>query len=141
MPAPSSTVTVFRAQWATRFVDTVTITRTTARGTFNTGTGQYGSGTAATPYTGEALIRPLSRDGVTAIFGEQEVTGKLYAVTLPWDAVADVFQPEDIVTVDASLLDLELVGQVMRVLSDEHDSYKTRRRIVCRLDEGAGYAD
>ena len=140
MTLVTDTVTVLRLEWASRFVDTVTITRTSARGTFNATTLVYDSGTADTPYTGAALVRPLDAKGVTKIFGEQEVTGRMYAVTLPWDATAEVFQPEDIVTVDASLLDLELVGKIMRVLSDEQDSYKTRRRIVCRLDEGVGYA-
>ena len=136
MSIPSNAVTQFRSLWADRFVDTVTITRVSARGTLNTTTLAYASGSDSTPYTGKALIRPAYQDDQDQ-FGGQEVTGERFDVYLPY--TAGQFDVEDTVTVGASVYDSNLVGKVLRVVAYSYDSYQTRIKLRCRMDLGAGY--
>ncbi len=138
MSVASNTVPEFRLRWAGRFVDAVTILRVASRGTFNETTLAYDTPTDSSEYSGAALIRPMSPAAVTALFGEQLVTGRIYSVFIPHDA--GDFQPEDDVTVDTSDDDPTLVGKTMTVLTQQHDSYRTRIEVVCRLEEGPGYA-
>ena len=142
MPIPSSVVTKFRELWQTRFTDAINVTRLNTRGAMNETTLKYDSEFSTVPYTGAALIRPTDTKGQTDQFGEQLVTGRTVDVFVPSSAVfADDFQPEDLVTVTASVLDSGLVGQEMRVVSSEQfDSYLTRIKLTCRLEEGPGYA-
>jgi len=140
MSIPTDTVETFRTHWADRFVDTITVKRMTNRGTFNATTLVHDSPTLTSPYTGPALIRPSNATGATVVTAGQEVTGKEYSVFVPHTAVtSDDFQPEDTVTIDACVLDPDLVGKTMRVLSQQHDSYLTRIELVCRFEEGSGY--
>jgi len=142
MTIQTDAVAVFREQWATRFIDSITVTRTTSRGAINPATYKYDSEFGSIPYTGEALIRPFSAEGETSDFGDQLVTGKTYSVFVPHTAVfAGDFQPEDVVTIDACALDPDFVGKAMRMLSQQHDSYLTRIELICRFDEGVGYVD
>lgn len=142
MSIPSNTVDEFRIRWSNRFVDAITVTRISTRGTFNESTLAYDSELSTIPYTGAALIRPFPAKGSTADFGQQLVTGKEYSVFVPHTAVfSGDFQPEDEVTVDASALDPDLVGKTMTVLSQSHDSYLTRIELICRFEEGSGYVD
>ena len=137
MSVPSSTIDTFRNRWADRFIDTVTITRVTGRGTFNDSTGVYDSGTGDTPYTGGGLIRPMSSNDKQQ-FGEEQVTGAMYDVLLPFDA--GTFDLEDQVTIDATLHDPDLVGAVLIVVAVVYDSYRTHTILRCRQDQGAGFA-
>jgi len=142
MTLPNSIAT-FRQHWTVRFIDTVTIATTTGRGTFNETTLQYDTPSTSEWYTGAALIRPFTSKGETNLFGEQLVTGKMYSVYLPHDALppGEAFPLEARVTVTAALLEPALVDETMTVVSVDHDSYLTRNRLICRLDEGVGYAD
>lgn len=140
MTLPNSIAT-FRQHWTVRFIDTVTIATTTGRGTLNETTLQYTGGTTSAWYTGAALIRPFTTAGATNLFGEQLVTGKMYSVYIPHDALPGGVPLEARVTVTAALLDPALVGEVLTVVSVDHDSYLTRNRLICRLEEGVGYAD
>jgi hypothetical protein len=135
----SDAVSTFRTHWATRFVDTITFTRLTDRGTFNPATNDYDTPSSTTVYTGGALIRPASDGDTPENYGQTQQTTVLYDVYLPHDA--GTFDLEDLGTVDASVSDTELVGQTLRVVSIEHDSYRTRTRLRCLLNLGAGYAD
>ena len=137
MSVPSSTIDTFRNRWADRFIDTVTITRVTDRGTFNDSTGVYDGGAGSTIYIGGGLIRPMSSTDKQQ-FGEQQVTGAMYDVLLPYDA--GDFQIEDTVTIDATTHDVDLVGAVMLVMSTVLDSYQTHTILRCRHDLGAGFA-
>ncbi len=138
MTIPSSAVTTLRAQWAGRFVDTVTFIRATGRGTMNTTTLLYAGNTESEIYSGGALIRPVKTvDQITT--GEQQVSIVELDVFLPHDA-GDL-QPEDTGTIDASTLDTDLVGKTVKVIEVEYDSYLTRTKVRCLLNIGAGFVD
>ena len=138
MTTLSSAITTLRTQWATRFIDTVTFTRTTGRGTLNTTTGLYSGASESEIYSGDALIRPVKTTDQKD-FGQQETSGIELDVFMPHDA--GDFQPEDEGTVDAVTFDSDLVGKTVRVVEVEYDSYLTRTRVRCRLDIGAGFVD
>ena len=123
MTLPSSVVATFRDHWTVRFIDTVTVTTTTGRGTFNETTLVYDGEATDDIYDGAALIRPFTTKGDTTLFGEQMVTGKTYSVYVPHDALpsGDTFPLEARVTVTAALLDPALVGNTMTVVSVDHD--------------------
>lgn len=133
----SSAVDEFRIRWASRFVDSITVTRLSDRGTYNAATYRYDAASDTTPYDGLALIRPFKAKGETDLFGEQLVTGKTYSIFVPYTAVTGDFLPEDLVTINTSMGDPDLAGKTMRVLSQQHDSYLTRIELICRFDEGA----
>ncbi|KKK70623.1 hypothetical protein LCGC14_2922110, partial [marine sediment metagenome] len=82
MTIPSSAVTTFRTQWASRFIDTVTFVRTTGRGTLNTTTGLYAGATTTEIYSGEALVRPVKTTDQTD-FGQQETSSIELDVFMP----------------------------------------------------------
>lgn len=136
MSIATDRIAFFRAQWATRFVDTITATRMADRGTFNPTTLDYDAGTDTTVYSGAALIRPATDDD-TALYGGEQVTGVGVIVYVPHDA--GTFEVEDTINIVASTWDPDLVGADVRVVAVTYDSYQTRQRLVCRLDEGAGY--
>lgn len=138
MTTPSSSVTTFRTQWATRFIDEVTFTRTTGRGSFNDATLLYDGATTNEIYSGDALIRPVKTTDQED-YGQQETSIVELDVFMPHDA--GDFQPEDEGTIDAATFDTDLVGKTMRVIEVEYDSYLTRTRVRCRLDIGAGFVD
>ena len=138
MTIPSSAVTTFRTQWASRFIDTVTFVRSTGRGTLNTTTGLYAGATTTEIYSGDALVRPVKTTDQTD-FGQQETSSIELDVFMPHDA--GDFQPEDLGTIDAVTFDSDLNGKTMRVIEVGYDSYQTRTRVRCRLDIGAGFVD
>jgi len=137
MTLPSSAVATFRTHWAARFVDTVTVTRTTGRGVINETTGAYDNPTVTTLYTGSALIRPVS-DEKTSDYGGEQVTTMLIDVFVPHDT--DGLLVDDVVTVDASVYDDDLTGTVGRVVGVDRDTYHTRQRIRCLVNLGSGDA-
>jgi len=136
MTATTDAVTELRTHWATRFTDAVTVTRMSGRGTFNETTLAYDSPADASVYAGAALIRPGTNVDRTQ-YGEQFVTGRPMLVYVVHDAA--VFEVEDLVTVTACVYNPALVGQSLRIVAYEYDSYQTRIELVCRYDEGAGY--
>ncbi len=138
MTTPSSAVTTLRAQWAGRFIDEATFTRTTGRGTLNTTTGLYSGATETEFYSGVALIRPVKNTDQEDT-GQQEASLVELDVFMPHDA--GDFQPEDLGTIDAVTFDTDLLGKTMRVTEVEYDSYLTRTRVRCRLNIGAGFVD
>ncbi len=138
MTIPSSAIATFRTQWATRFIDTVTFTRTTGRGTLNTTTGLYSGAAESEIYSGDALIRPVKLTDQSD-YGQQETSVVELDVFMPHDA--GDFQPEDLGTIDSITYDSDLNGKTMRVVEAEYDSYLTRTRVRCRLNIGAGFVD
>lgn len=135
MSIASSSVTLFRSLWSTRFVDAVNIDTPTTGGTFNTSTLQYDGGSSGSLYSGAALLRPaesVPREERT----QEEITFLVYDLFLPWDA--GVFAPDSIVSVTASETDAELVGKTFRVVSTVYDGYLTRRHLRIELDLGRG---
>ena len=137
MSIPSSAVAQFRGLWADRFIDTVTVKGVAARGTFNPSTLVYDSGSDTSKYSGKALIRPAdSQDNETV--GGDERGGELFRVFLPHDA--GTFDLEDTVGVSASVWDTGLAGKELRVVAFTYDSYLTRIKLLCRMDQGVGYA-
>ncbi|KKN27928.1 hypothetical protein LCGC14_0859530 [marine sediment metagenome] len=138
MTTPSDYIATLRAQWAARFIDTVTFVRATGRGTLNASTLLYTGDTETEIYSGVALIRPVKTTD-DEDFGQQETTLVELDVFMPYDA--GDFQPEDLGTIDTATHDTDLVGKTMRVIEIEYDSYLTRTRVRCRLDIGAGFVD
>lgn len=136
MSAVSDAVTLFRAEWATQFVDSCTIDRTTGRGTFNTTTGGYDAPTNAQQYSGACRIRPMGEGESEKLFGQQQITEKVYTVELPYTVTS--IQPDDLLTVTASTLDTSLVGVVLRVVGYGRSSYLTHRHVVAVENLGAG---
>ncbi|MCH9003518.1 MAG: hypothetical protein IIC02_13180, partial [Planctomycetes bacterium] len=90
-------------------------------------------------YSGDALIRPAKTLADPKDYGQQETSIIELDVFMPHDA--GDFQPEDDGTIDAATYDTDLVGQTMRVVEVEYDSYLTRTRVRCRLNIGAGFVD
>lgn len=129
----------FRALWADRFVDTITVDRVDPdRGTFNTSTGEHEDPTVQI-YAGGALIGLPDQGDNEAQAGQELRQLTRYPVILPHDAGA--FQPDDVVTVTAVNTDsgdTALNGRTLRVLRSDATSYLTKRRLVCELLEDAG---
>lgn len=144
MSIASDHVAFFRAQRADRYVDTVTI-RDQDLGTWNRVTKQYDGGTPAVLYTGGALIRPAGaasgspRRPAARDRGDEGEILHDYDVLLPFDAGGvDTFRPNHEITVDASVNETDLVGQVLIIQSITDDSYATFRLLRCIISEGRG---
>lgn len=138
MTIPTSSITTLRAQWAGRFIDEATFTRSTGRGTLNTTTGLYTGATTSEIYSGVALIRPAKTTDQED-YGQQETSLVELDVFMPHDA--GDFQPEDLGTIDSVTFDTDLLGKTMRVTEIGYDSYLTRTRVRCLLNIGAGFVD
>ena len=130
MSLQTDTAVWFRGQWATRFVDSVTIDRTTSRGSFNPATGAYDTPVEANQYTGNALIRPMSTSDKQ--YGQRLDTRGVYLVAVPYDTTG--IQLEDTVTVVASTLEPDLDGTTLTIVDVENDSYNTHRTLTAELD-------
>ncbi len=142
MSIASDHVAFFRTLRADRYVDTVTI-RDQDAGTWNRTTKQYDSQTPAVIYTGGALIRPAGAAsgsrGSARDRGDQGEILHDYDVLLPFDAGGlDTFRPNHEITVDASVNEADLVGQVLVIQSITDDSYATFRLLRCIISEGRG---
>ena len=144
MSIASDHVAYFRTLRADRYVDTVTI-REQDLGTWNRTTKQYDGAAPATVYTGGALIRPAGaasgspRRPAARDRGEQGEILHDYDVLLPFDAGGlDTFRPNHEITVDASVNEADLVGQVLVIQSITDDSYATFRLLRCIISEGRG---
>ena len=122
----------FRAVWASRMTDTVTVTRLTSRGSLDTGTMTY-TPTTTTVYQGKALVRPYG-DSQDRELQDLRSFDRL-TVHVP-DTVTGV-QVGDTVTVDTAG-DGRLAGVSGTVRAVESDSYVTVRRLLVEVDRGAG---
>lgn len=129
-----SHVGIFRGLWASRFVDSVIVTRGTDRGTLNPATLKYEGGTAAEIYNGGALIRP-NTDGSSVQYGAEEVIVFDFHIFVP--ATVGGILPDDTITVTVAA-DTDLSGRTMRCLGIDGDSYETRREIFGQLNRGGG---
>ena len=133
MSIASDAAVFFRSQRADRYIDTVTITDRDL-GAWNRTTKQYDGGTPSTVYTGGALIRPASA-GVTDRGMQGEVVYE-YAVYIPFGESG--IEANHVVTVDATLLESELVGAQLVVQAVEQDSYETHTKLMCNEFDGGG---
>ena len=97
---------------------------------------QYDTPPAATViHSGPGLWRTLSEADRVDIAGDIHAVADV-SVFLPYDATPP--EPDDVVTCQAAGFNSSLVGQVAVVLASEQDSYLTRWRVLCRLDQGGG---
>ena len=122
---------LFRTRWTSRLVDTCTIHTVTAKGTFNTSTGLYGSDTTEQAYSGGCLIRPATQTEHDR--GEEEALLADVEITIP-HSETDI-EPGDTVTVTTATYDQQLLG-TYRVVQIRVDSWNTKRRLLCRRDLG-----
>ncbi len=124
----------FRTKRTSRYIDTITITDSTSRGTWNRATKQYDTPTTSTVYSGTALIRPVS--ATTKNRGEQGEVLFTHTIQVPFSV--DSVAPGNIVTVTVSVYDDDLTGATLTVQSVEQDSYLTHRELHCLLSQGGG---
>ncbi len=131
----SDHVAFFRTQRADRYVDTITITDLTSRGTFNRTTKAYDTPSTSTVYNGGALLRPGTAS-TKSRGGEGEV---IFDVDIQLPYTATGIQVGNQVTVDASVLNADLVGEVLTVAHvGQVDTYDTHRLLGCNLSQGGG---
>lgn len=142
MSIPSDHVALFRDLRSDRYIDTVTITDLTSRGTWNRTTKVHDSATTSVVYTGSALIRPTLAASSRPSAGRAENRGEtgevLETIVVELPHTATGIGVGNTVTVDASTHSTDLVGQTMTVRSITHDSYHTYTRIECNLSQGGG---
>jgi hypothetical protein len=130
----SDHVAFFRTQRADRYIDTITITDLTSRGTFNRTTKQFDSESTSTVYTGGALIRPKS--AAARERGEQGEVLYTHIVHVPYDT--DGVTVGNTITVTTSVYDADLTGAVLTIQDHSGDSYMTHRELKCLLSQGGG---
>lgn len=110
-------------------VDSCTITRAGARGSFDSTTGTYSAAAADTRYTGKCRVKPSALSANQAVqAGERAVSLWPFTVSVP--IAVDNVELDDIVTVTASA-DPSLVGHRLRVRSIARGTYLTARRLDC----------
>jgi hypothetical protein len=117
--------------------DTCTIVRRT-QGVFNESTGQYGSPTNTSIYSGVCRVAPLSGIARRVRVGEEAVIDRAQWVFLPFSATG--VKPEDIVTITASE-DPDVIGREMTVKDTAAESSpvtpQAARWLVCEdIQEG-----
>ncbi|GEM_PF-3837387 len=122
----------FAAVWQSRMVDTVTVDRTTSRGTLDTATMTY-TPTTTVVYQGAALVRPAGRPVDRELLDLRSFDRLI--VHIPTTATA--VQVGDRVKVDTSA-DGRLVGTVGVVRAVETDGLVTVRRLHVEVDRGSG---
>lgn len=108
-------------------VDACTITRTTGE-TTDTDTGVV-TPTTSTVYTGRCRVQQsqLGADSTPAAPGEVSVRLVAFEVQLPMSV--EGLRVQDVVTIDTSVLDPDLVDRQFVVLGLAHGTHKTARRI------------
>jgi hypothetical protein len=119
----------FRLEAEGRMVDACTITRAGAGDTtFDPNTGTYTDAADSTIYTGPCEVQ--IQDGLNAREAEAGGTELLVSrVTVKIPVAVEGVRAGDVVTVTASELDPDLVGQEFRVLSGFAKSFATSRRL------------
>jgi Family of unknown function (DUF6093) len=134
----SDFVPLFQTWFDLEMVDTITISRITARGAYNSGTRRHAADTVISVYGPglKALIRPGFGSNEDKNFAEGENTYGVYDVLVPNDAGS--IEPEDKLEVVTSVNSTELVGKIMRVVAVDNDSYEARQVLRCELSQGRG---
>ena len=127
MANPAAALARGRALAEQLMVDTCTITRTTGE-TTDTDTGVV-TPTTTTVYTGRCRVQQsqLGADSTPATPGEAAVRLVAFEVQLP--VSVEGLRVQDVVTVDASALDPDLVDRQFVVLGLAHKTHATARRI------------
>lgn len=139
MSLASDSVALFRSQWASRFVDEVSVVRFSSGGTYNPTTRKHDAtadSTIVAAGSPNALIRPGGGEADEEQLAVEQRTYTEYDVLLPHDTPE--LQVEDRISVVASVSEPELVGKTLTVTAIVRDSYNTRRRVVAELDLGRG---
>ena len=111
-----------------RMVDACTITRGGGAPTFNPNTGTYTNTAGTTIYVGPCEVQ--ISDGLnaqTSEAGGQVVTDRRVTVKVPMSV--EGVRVDDVVTITASELDPDLVGQSFRVMTGFAKSFATARRL------------
>jgi hypothetical protein len=135
---PSNTIEGFRNEWSSRFIDPIEIYREGSIGTFNETTLQYDDPLGLAVWAGNGLIRPLQSED-RKLFGERMQSVLGFAVYLPYDASGiKVGDRVEINLPGLPTYDFDLIGKVWVVFHVLVDSYKTRVKLVVKLEEGGG---
>lgn len=119
---------VLRAEAEGRMVDECSITRGGGAQTFDPNTGTYTTPAGSTIYVGPCEVQ--ISDGLnaqTSEAGGQVVTERRVTVKVPMSV--EGVQVDDVVTITASELDPDLVGQTFRVMSTFAKTFATSRRL------------
>ncbi len=131
----TDTATTLRVAFTDARDDTITTSRTTTAGAFNSTTGVYAAPATSAPLSAAGATIKYGLGGVgdfpTYQFGEEAAHRDFYRLYLAEDA--DI-QRDDRVTVDASVLDPDLVGDVLIVLAVSQDTHNARKVVVCELE-------
>ncbi len=114
----------------------MTFRRLTGRGVINDTTLLYPSEVETTFAQTFALIRAFSGSVIPVEFGQEEQTRVDYIVSVPWDH--DELRPDDVGTVDTTVLDPDLVGKLLIVRGVAYGSYRTKTRLACEMALGGG---
>lgn len=137
MTIASDHVSVFRTQWASRFVDTCDIKRLAARGDINDTTLVYDAESEPDIATGQpCLFRPADTTPVVTEFGQQGISRLEGEIHMAHDAAE--LQIEDTITLVTSVSSPKLVGKIYRVTAVHLDSYQTHMWADVELDQGPG---
>ncbi len=137
MTIASDHVEVFRAQWATRFVDTCDVRRLATRGSINETTLLYPGESEPDIATDEVcLYRPSTTTPTVTEFGQQGISRLEGEIHFAHDAPE--LQVEDTIVMKTSVSSPKLVGKVLRVTAVHFDSYQTNMRADVELDQGPG---
>lgn len=118
-----------RVHFAEAMSDTVTVDRTSAAGAFSTAAGTYAGPTVSSTTGITALIR--YGDHTRPDFGQEAADRDVYTLYTPFDT--DLVR-EDRITVTASALDADLVGDVLIVKSVDQGTWNVRKAAVCELE-------
>lgn len=123
-----STLPVLRTEAEKRMVDACTITRSGGEDTFDPNTGDYTAPAGSSVYAGKCEVQVT--DGLNAReaeVGGTEITATRVTVKVPISV--EGVREGDVVTVTASLLDPDLVGQQFQVLAGFAKTFATCRRL------------
>lgn len=108
--------------------DTVTLSHPGTQQTWNEATQSTDTVPLAPYYSGPARVSPAGTQSLEQDAGDQLVTTRTYAVSLPW-GTSDVLI-NDVATVTASA-DPQLAGQVLYVKDAPGSAQRTALRLVC----------
>ncbi len=126
----SDTATFLQGEFDNALIDTITTARTTAAGALNTTTGVIAAPTTSTPLSAVGALILFGR-AEEFQFGEEATDRDEYTMFVTKDT--DILR-DDRVTVDASVLDADLVGDVLVVKSVDQSSHKARKAALCELE-------
>lgn len=121
----ASTLARGRAAAVALMVDTCTVRRITST-TTNPDTGHV-TPVYATVYTGACKVQARSGSGSPSTLGEAGVIIAQMELHVPMSVTG--VQPDDLVTITASVHDPDLVGRTWHIRGLAHKSYLTARRL------------